>query len=95
MKLADYKQDDIEAVLEFKKAALDHIAEIEKAIWTDDMSAATGSTLKLYESLQRVRVKKQIKKDEQNMRFLAEELIKKGVKISIMPIKKADQRFQR
>lgn len=93
MNFKDYKEADKEAVLELKKAALGYIEEIEKAIWTDEMSAATGSTLKLYESLQRVRVKKDIKRNERNMQLLIQELQSKG--INITAIKKADQRFRR
>lgn len=90
MKLQDYKSEDIEAVIELKEAALHQIKQIEKAIWTDNVNEATARISQLYQTMQRVRVKKNAKQDERTMQFLASELQKKGIRIEIIPIKKAD-----
>ncbi|PIC65370.1 hypothetical protein CSV79_01750 [Sporosarcina sp. P13] len=90
MNLEDYKTEDIEMVLEMKKAALNQIEGIEKAIWTDDINKATARIAQLYQTMQKVRVMKNRKHDEANLRFVEQEFKKRGIDISIVRIKKAD-----
>lgn len=93
MKLEDYKPEDIEVVLEMKKAALNQIEEIEKAIWTDNINEATARIARLYQVAQRLRVKKNEKKDEENLRFVEQKFKERGINISLVRIKKPTERY--
>lgn len=90
MKIEDYKTEDISTVIELKKVALDQVEQIEKAIWTDDINEATARIARLYQVAQRLRVKKNAKKDEENLRFIEKKFRERGINISLVRIKKAD-----
>ena len=95
MNIEDYKQEDLNEVFELKRAALHQIENIEKAVWTDDISEFATRVAQLYQTAQRLRVKKNVKTDEANMRLIVQEFQKRGVDISIVNVKKANQRVQR
>lgn len=84
MRLEDYKSEDIEEVLELKTMALQQIDEIERAIWTDNINQATARTAHLYEIMQKVRVMKNKKADEEKMKFLVAKLMCQGVNAQVV-----------
>ncbi|GKV56009.1 hypothetical protein NCCP2222_19560 [Sporosarcina sp. NCCP-2222] len=84
MKLEDYKSEDIEEVLELKTMALQQISEIERAIWTDNVNEATARAAHLFGAMQKVRVLKNKKSDEEKMKFLVSKLMDQGVNAQVV-----------